>query len=193
MTKKHKITVSVIAVLAIIVTVIVGKNIYKENLIKNVDIYISSVSLIENLDVSKNENVYDLIEPFFYQTVGDICVQYDPLKEFSETQKAMKFDLSKFNVYKITIACDMKNIAEDKYVSSSLIDFCKEETYMQVPCNVSSNICVDDTLYYFVSNEYSEEDVKHYLKNTGIPIYTNIGKDVLHGIVNYEQTIFYKP
>ncbi len=41
-------------------------------------------------------------------------------------------------------------------------------------------------------NKYNEEDVKHYLKDTGIPIYTNIGKDELHSIVNYNQTIYFK-
>ena len=194
--KKSMVGVTVIVVLAIMVnSVIIGRNIYKESLKKNVDIYISSVSLIEKPDDPKNENIYDLIEQFINLTVGDICVYYDTRymdKEFSETEKSMKFDLSNFNLYIITISCDKKNIAKNKYVFSALKEFCQADIYMNVPCNVSSDICGDNTLYYFVSKEYNEEDVKHYLKDTGIPIYTNIGKDELHSIVNYNQTIYFK-
>ena len=59
--KKSMVGVTVIVVLAIMVnSVIIGRNIYKESLKKNVDIYISSVSLIEKPDDPKNENIYDL-------------------------------------------------------------------------------------------------------------------------------------
>lgn len=148
------------------------------------------MSLVENPDDPKNEEVYGLLNQFFNQTIGDICVHYDSLKEFSEAEKAMKFDLNKFNVYKIGIACNKREAAADKYVFATETDFCRESKYMEVPCNVSSNICSENTLYYFVSKEYSEEDVQQYLKNTGSSIYVCIGKDELHPIVKYNKTIF---
>lgn len=192
MKKKKIITlVSVFSIFLLIITsAVVGRNMYKKNLKENVDIYISSVSLVENPDDPKNEEVYGLLNQFFNQTVGDICVYYDPLKEFSEAEKTMKFDLNTFNVYKIEVACDKKNTAKDKFIYAMITDFCQESKYMKVPCNVSSNICSENTLYYFVSKEYNEEDVKQYLKNTGSSIYVCIGKDELHPIVKYNKTIF---
>lgn len=189
---KYMIIVSVIIAVAVIATATVVGRIYKENLKENVDIYISSVSLVENPDDPNNENVYGLMERFFNQTVGDICVYYDPLKEFSEAEKAMKFDLNAFNVYKIEVACDKRNTAEDKSVFAMITDFCQESKYMYVPCNLSSDICSENTLYYFVSKEYSEEDVKQYLEKTGSSIYVCIGKDELRPIVNFNKTIYYK-
>lgn len=193
--KKIIILVSILAISSlIIITAVVGRNIYKENLKKNVDIYISSVTLVENPDDSDNEEVYGLLSQFFNQTVGDICVHYDMregAKEISEAEKAMKFDLNTFNVYKIEIACDKRDAAEDKYVFARQTDFCQESKYMKVPCNISSNICSENTLYYFVSKEYNEEDVKQYLKNTGSSIYVCIGKDELRPIVKYNKTIFF--
>ncbi len=195
--KKGIIGIAVIIVVAVIVaTAIIGKNTYVKNLPKNVDIYISSVSLVENPDNPNNVNIYGLLNQFFNQTVRDICVYYDihdTDKEISEAEKSMKFDLSKFNVYKIKIACDKKNAAKNKFVFARITDFCQESKYMYVPCNVSSDICAENTLYYFVSKEYSEEDVKQYLKNTGSYIYVCIGKDELRPIVNYDKTIFYEP
>lgn len=195
--KKGIIGIAVIIVVAVIVaTAIIGKNTYVKNLPKNVDIYISSVSLVENPDNPNNVNIYGLLNQFFNQTVRDICVYYDihdTDKEISEAEKSMKFDLSKFNVYKIKIACDKKNAAKNKFVFARITDFCQESKYMYVPCNVSSDICAENTLYYFVSKEYSEEDVKQYLKNTGSSIYVCIGKDELRPIVNYDKTIFYEP
>ena len=195
MTNKKIITIAsvITVVLLIIISMIIGINIYKNHLKKSVDIYISSVSLVENPDDPNNEEVYGLLSPYYNQTVGDICVYYDVLKEFSEAEKNMKFDLNKFNVYKIEIACDKKNTAEEKFVFARITDFCRDSEYMNVPCNVSSNICVENTLYYFVSKEYSEENVEQYLKNTGNSIYIYIGKDELHPIVKYNKTIFYEP
>lgn len=191
---KYMIIVSVIIAVAVIATAtVVGRNIYKENLKENVDIYVSSVSLVENPDDPNNENVYGLMERFFNQTVGEICAHYDMQDEFTEAEKSMKFDLNTFNVYKIEIACDKRDAAEDKYVFARQTDFCQESKYMYVPCNVSSDICSENTLYYFVSKEYSEEDVKQYLKNTGSSIYVCIGKDEIRPIVNYNKTIFYEP
>lgn len=193
--KKIIILVSILAIFSlIIISAVVGRNIYKENLEKNVDIYISSVTLVENPDNPDNEEVYGLLNQYFNKTVSDICVYYDMpegAKEISETEKAMKFDLNTFNVYKIEIACDKNEVAADKYVFATVTDFCQESKYMNVPCNVSSNICSENTLYYFVSKEYSEEDVKQYLKNTGGSIYVCIGKDELHPIVKYNKTIFF--
>ncbi len=192
--KKGIIGIAVIIVVAVIVaTAIIGKNTYVKNLPKNVDIYISSVSLVENPDNPNNVNIYGLLNQFFNQTVGDICAFYDTQDKFTEAEKSMKFDLSKFNVYKIKIACDKKNAAKNKFVFARITDFCQESKYMYVPCNVSSDICAENTLYYFVSKEYSEEDVKQYLKNTGSSIYVCIGKDELRPIVNYDKTIFYEP
>lgn len=195
--KKYMAVASVMIAIAVIATAaVIGKNIYVRNLPKNVDIYISSVSLVENPDDANNENVYGLMERFFNQTVGDICVHYDMregAKEISEAEKSMKFDLNTFNVYKIKIAYDKRDTAADKYVFARITDFCQESKYMYVPCNVSSDICSENTLYYFVSKEYSEEDVKQYLKNTGSSIYLCIGKDEIRPIVNYNKTIFYEP
>lgn len=195
MKKKITIITAVVLLFALIVAAVIGRNIYKKNLKENVDIYISSVSLVENPNDPNNENVYGLMERFFNQTVGDICVYYDireGAKEISEAEKAMKFDLNAFNVYKIEIACDKRDAAEDKYVFARQTDFCQESKYMYVPCNVSSDICTENTLYYFVSKEYSEEDVKQYLKNTGGSIYVCIGKDELRPIINFDKTIYYK-
>lgn len=192
--KKAIVTITFLSIVVIaVIAIAIGNNIYKNDLQENVDIYISSVSLVENPDDPKNEEVYGLLNQFFNQTVGDICVQYDPLKEFSEAEKAMKFDLNTFNVFKIEIACEQRNSAENKKVFGKLIDYCKISKFMKVPCNVSSDIFTENTLYYFVSKEYSEEDVKQYLKNTGSPIYVCIGKDELRPIVNYNTTIFYEP
>lgn len=189
------ILVSILAISSlIIISAVVGRNIYKENLKKNVNIYISSVTLIENSDDSDNEEVYGLLSQFFNQTVNDICVHYDMregAKEISEAEKVMKFDLNTFNVYKIEIACNKREAAADKYVFARETDFCQESKYMKVPCNVSSNICSENTLYYFVSKEYNEEDVKQYLKKTGSSIYVCIGKDELRPIVKYNKTIFF--
>lgn len=198
MKKKKIITlVSVFSIFLLIITsAVVGRNIYKKNLKENVDIYISSVSLVENPDNPNNEEIYGLLKQFFNQTVGDICVYYDIYdcnKEISEAEKNMKFDLNTFNVYKIEVACDKKNTAKDKSIYAMITDFCQESKYMKVPCNVSSNICSENTLYYFVSKEYNEEDVKQYLKNTGSSIYVCIGKDELHPIVKYNKTIFFNP
>ncbi len=191
---KYMIVVSaIIAVAVIAATAVIGKNVYAKSLQKNVDIYISSVSLVENPDNPNNVNIYGLLNQFFNQTVGEICAHYDTQDEFTEAEKSMKFDLSKFNVYKIKIACDKKNAAKNKFVFARITDFCQESKYMYVPCNVSSDICAENTLYYFVSKEYSEEDVKQYLKNTGSSIYVCIGKDELRPIVNYDKTIFYEP
>lgn len=191
---KYMIVVSaIIAVAVIAATAVIGKNVYAKSLQKNVDIYISSVSLVENPDNPNNVNIYGLLNQFFNQTVGEICAHYDTQDEFTEAEKSMKFDLSKFNVYKIKIACDKKNAAKNKFVFARITDFCQESKYMYVPCNVSSDICAENTLYYFVSKEYSEEDVKQYLKNTGSYIYVCIGKDELRPIVNYDKTIFYEP
>lgn len=190
---KDTIVIAVLIAVAVIVTAaVIGRNIYVKNIQKNVDIYISSVSLVENPDDPNNEEVYGLLNPYFNQTVGDIAVFYDMHdtdKELSEAEKNMKFDLSKFNVYRIEIACDQKNTAEDKSVFAKITEFCKASKYMYVPYNVSSNICDDNILYYFVSKEYSEEDVKQYLRNTGSPIYISIG----NGIVDHNKTIFYEP
>lgn len=195
--KMTMIGVSFIIAVAVIVTItVIGKNVYVKNLQKNVDIYISSVSLVENPDDPNNEEVYRLLNQYFNQTVGDICVYYDIHdgdKEISEAEKSMKFDLNKFNVYKIEIACDKKNTTEDKFIFARITDFCKDSKYMYVPCNVSSDICAENIRYYFVSKEYSEEDVKQYLKNTGSSIYINIGKDELRWIADYYKTIFYEP
>ncbi len=196
MKKKNYIIVIVFIAVAVIVTTVIGKNMYVKNLQKNVDIYISSVSLVKNPDNPNNEEVFGLLNQYFNQKVGDICVYYDILdtdKEFSEAEKNMKFDLNKFNVYKIEIACDKKNTAAEKFVFARITDFCRDSKYMNVPCNVSSNICAENTLYYFVSKEYSEENVKQHLKNTGSSIYIYIGKDELHPIVKYNKTIFYEP
>ncbi len=194
---KYMIVVSaIIAVAVIVATAVIGKNVYAKSLQKNVDIYISSVSLVKNPDNPNDEEVFGLLKQYFNQTVRDICVYYDihdTDKEFSEAEKSMKFDLSKFNIYKIKIACDKKNAAKNKFVFARITDFCQESKYMYVPCNVSSDICAENTLYYFVSKEYSEEDVKQYLKNTGSSIYVCIGKDELRPIVNYDKTIFYEP
>ncbi len=181
---------AIIAVAVIAATAVIGKNVYAKSLQKNVDIYISSVSLVENPDNPNNVNIYGLLNQFFNQTVGDICAFYDTQDKFTEAEKSMKFDLSKF---KIKIACDKKNAAKNKFVFARITDFCQESKYMYVPCNVSSDICAENTLYYFVSKEYSEEDVKQYLKNTGSSIYVCIGKDELRPIVNYDKTIFYEP
>lgn len=190
--KKAIVTITFLSIVVIaVIAIVIGNNIYKNVLQENVDIYISSVSLVENPDDPKNEEVYGLLNQFFNQTVGDICVHYDPLKEFSEAEKAMKFDLNTFNVYKIEVACDKKNTAKDKFIYAMITDFCQESKYMKVPCNVSSNICSENTLYYFVSKEYNEEDVKQYLKNTGSSIYVCIGKDELRPIVKYNKTIFF--
>ena len=171
---KYMIVVSaIIAVAVIAATAVIGKNVYAKSLQKNVDIYISSVSLVENPDNPNNVNIYGLLNQFFNQTVGDICAFYDTQDKFTEAEKSMKFDLSKFNVYKIKIACDKKNAAKNKFVFA--------------------RITAENTLYYFVSKEYSEEDVKQYLKNTGSSIYVCIGKDELRPIVNYDKTIFYEP
>ncbi len=183
---KYMIVVSaIIAVAVIAATAVIGKNVYAKSLQKNVDIYISSVSLVENPDNPNNVNIYGLLNQFFNQTVGDICAFYD-------TQDKYVID-NKVNVYKIKIACDKKNAAKNKFVFARITDFCQESKYMYVPCNVSSDICAENTLYYFVSKEYSEEDVKQYLKNTGSSIYVCIGKDELRPIVNYDKTIFYEP
>ena len=190
--KKAIVTITFLSIVVIaVIAIVIGNNIYKNVLQENVDIYISSVSLVENPDDPKNEEVYGLLNQFFNQTVSDICVHYDPLKEFSEAEKAMKFDLNTFNVYKIEVACDKKNTAKDKFIYAMITDFCQESKYMKVQCNVSSNICSENTLYYFVSKEYSEEDVKQYLKNTGSSIYVCIGKDELRPIVKYNKTIFF--
>jgi len=189
---KYMIVVSAIIAVAVIAdTAVIGKNVYAKSLQKNVDIYISSVSLVENPDNPNNVNIYGLLNQFFNQTVGDICAFYDTQDKFTEAEKSMKFDLSKFNVYKIKIACDKKNAAKNKFVFARITDFCQESKYMYVPCNVSSDICAENTLYYFVSKEYNEEDVKQYLKNTGSSIYVCIGKDELRPIVKYNKTIFF--
>lgn len=148
---KYMIVVSaIIAVAVIAATAVIGKNVYAKSLQKNVDIYISSVSLVENPDNPNNVNIYGLLNQFFNQTVGEICAHYDTQDEFTEAEKSMKFDLSKFNVYKIKIACDKKNAAKNKFVFARITDFCQESKYMYVPCNVSSDICAENTLYYFV-------------------------------------------
>ena len=169
---KYMIVVSaIIAVAVIAATAVIGKNVYAKSLQKNVDIYISSVSLVKNPDNPNDEEVFGLLNQYFNQTVRDICVYYDihdTDKEISEAEKSMKFDLSKFNVYKIKIACDKKNAAKNKFVFARITDFCQESKYMYVPCNVSSDICAENTLYYFVSKEYSEEEVKQYLKKNFI-------------------------
>lgn len=89
--KKGIIGIAVIIVVAVIVaTAIIGKNTYVKNLPKNVDIYISSVSLVENPDNPNNVNIYGLLNQFFNQTVRDICVYYDihdTDKEISEAEK----------------------------------------------------------------------------------------------------------
>lgn len=192
--KKGIIGIAIMIAVAVIATAaVIGKNIYDKNLPKNVDIYISSVSLVENPDNPNNVNIYGLLNQFFNQTVGEICAHYDTQDEFTEAEKSMKFDLNTFNVYKIKIAYDKRDAAADKYVFARITDFCQESKYMYVPCNVSSDICAENTLYYFVSKEYNEEDVKQYLKNTGSSIYVCIGKDELRPIVNYNKTIFYEP
>lgn len=197
MNKKRTMIVASFSIIIMVTVIItIGRNIYKKNLLENVDIYISSVSLIENPDDKNNEEIYGLLQQFFNQTVGDVYAFYDIREgstKISEAEKAMKFDLNTFNVYKIKIACDKKNVAENKFVFARITDFCHESIYMNVPCNVSSNICSENTLYYFVSKEYDEEDVKQYLKNTGSPIYICIGKDELRPIINYNKTIFYEP
>ena len=91
----------IIAVAVIVTTAVIGKNIYVKNLQKNVDIYISSISLIENPDDTNNEEVYGLLNQYFNQTVGDICVYYDIHdgdKGISEAEKNMKFDLNKLKL-----------------------------------------------------------------------------------------------
>ena len=191
--KKHIVITVIITVIVIVIALLAGRTVYEKNLQKNVDIYISSVSLIENPDDPSDEDTYDLLNRFFNQTVGDICVYYDPEIVLSEAEKSMSFDLNKFNVYKIDIECNKKNSAENKFVLGIITDFCEESKFMYVPCNVSSNICVENSRYYFVSKEYSEEDVKQYLKNTGSLISVYIGKDELRGITEYNKTIFYEP
>ena len=64
---------AIIAVAVIAATAVIGKNVYAKSLQKNVDIYISSVSLVENPDNPNNVNIYGLLNQFFNQTVGDIC------------------------------------------------------------------------------------------------------------------------
>jgi len=83
--KKAIVTITFLSIVVIaVIAIVIGNNIYKNVLQENVDIYISSVSLVENPDDPKNEEVYGLLNQFFNQTVSDICVHYDPLKEFSE-------------------------------------------------------------------------------------------------------------
>ncbi len=93
---KYMIVVSaIIAVAVIVATAIIGKNTYVKNLPKNVDIYISSVSLVKNPDNPNDEEVFGLLNQYFNQTVRDICVYYDihdTDKEISEAEKSMKFD-----------------------------------------------------------------------------------------------------
>ena len=56
---KYMIVVSaIIAVAVIAATAVIGKNVYAKSLQKNVDIYTSSVSLVENPDNPNNVNIY---------------------------------------------------------------------------------------------------------------------------------------
>lgn len=198
--KKVILLISIFAVFSLMITsAVVGINIYKKSILKNVDIYISAVTLVENPDDPNNEEVYGLLNQFFNQTVGDICVYYDTYsseaeteKEFTEAEKAMKFDLDKYNVYKFDVVCENTNSAEDKFIFVKARDFCSESKYMKAPCNVSSCILLEPQ-YYFISKEYSEEDVKEYLKNTGSSVNVYIGKDELRPIANYDKAIFYEP
>ena len=87
---KYMIVVSaIIAVAVIAATAVIGKNVYAKSLQKNVDIYISSVSLVENPDNPNNVNIYGLLNQFFNQTVGDICAFYDTQDKFTEAEKSI--------------------------------------------------------------------------------------------------------
>ncbi len=65
---------------------------------------------------------------------------------------------------------------------------------MYVPCNVSSDICAENTLLLFcIKKNTVKRTLNNIRKNTGSSIYVCIGKDELRPIVNYDKTIFYEP
>lgn len=190
--KKKAIAVVMAVSMAATAAVFIGNSIYNQKLRENVDIYISSVSVIENPDDPNNEEMYGL-EPFFNMTAEELYVYHITDPELSETQKKTKMNLNQYNVFKIEFECNKANCAEDKYVYASINNTGNGIKYIQVPCNVSDNICNENYVYYFVSKEYSEEEIKQYLENNGTQIYTYIGLDELRPLATYEQTIFYKP
>ena len=61
----------------------------------------------------------------------------------------MKFDLSKFNVYKIKIACDKKNAAKNKFVFARITDFAKSQNICMCRVMYHPDICAENTLLLF--------------------------------------------
>lgn len=165
---------------------------------KNIDIYIESVSLIKNPEDPNDLDTYDILNRYINKTVNDIAVYYDASiygREFSDSEKNMKFDLEKFNVYKLSVVAE--NATENKLLICKNTDFCLESKFILVPTDfpltcIGGNYRTTD-YYYFVSKEFSEEEFIQYLKNTGIITYIIIGEDELHPIIEYEKRVFFYP
>ena len=91
-------------------------------------------------------------------------------ENLSDDEKNMAYNLDDYNVYRVdTIFVNKSNIN----VSVSVKDYCSIDKYMAVPTIVGYNATASGesetySYYYFISKDYSLDEIQDYLKNNGI-------------------------
>ena len=91
-------------------------------------------------------------------------------ENLSDDEKNMAYNLDDYNVYRVdTIFVNKSNIN----VSVSVKDYCSIDKYMAVPTIFGYNATASGesetySYYYFISKDYSLDEIQDYLKNNGI-------------------------
>lgn len=149
---------------------------------QKVSAYIQDIVIIN--EPQKTEEIVKVLNT----TVKDNFDWQDNLsfKSLSDDEKNMTYNLDDYNVYRIdTVFVNKSNIN----VSASIKDYCSVDKYMAVPTIFGYNAIASGesetySYYYFISKDYSLDEIQDYLKNNGINYNTIFEKEHSGGFFN---------
>lgn len=151
-----------------IAVILIAITVYKANIIhdsrKNISGEIESVMLISD---PENDSA---IKKYINTSVSENKYEFDDnFSSFSDTEKNMKFDLKKYNVYKVVVKFQNNS---NMPIIIKMNTYIKDNQYIVIPSvipytEVAENFNESWEYYVFISKDYSSADIEEYLKLQG--------------------------